>query len=170
MAVTPDKSTIIFAATGSKGGGVYLLDVKAPDQIAFIMAVSGKVEAIELVNGGADLVVADSTSGAVWYVSDIAGARSVINIAGAKDGLISPTSLRVIQSGRMVIGDAVSKILLVVDLSTLTISKRIQLTSASSVVRQSPDGDTLVVADEQTGRVLLVDPTQDTVYFVPLSR
>jgi hypothetical protein len=52
----------------------------------------------------------------------------------------------------------------------LTISKRIPLTAAPTAVRQSLDGETVVVADERAGRVLLVDPRQEAVYFVPLNR
>jgi hypothetical protein len=170
VTLTSDQSFVLFAAFDGSRGAVSRLDLRAPYEIVTLLTLSGKPEAIDLVNGERDLVIADSRYGDVWYITDIRGARRAFTVASAKDGLMSPVSLRVIENGRMLIGDTGNNVMVVLDLSTLTVIKRIQLTATPGAMRGSTDGETVVVTDELSGRVLLVDPTQEAVYFVPVSR
>jgi hypothetical protein len=170
IALASDRSKALFAAFDAASGAVYLLDLKAPENIVRLLALSGRAAVIQLANGERDIVVADSATGDVWYVESIREGQNAFTIAGPRDGLNRPGCLQTIGNGQILIGDSGANTVFLLDGVNLTISRRIRLTASPERFGRSLDGRVTVISDDRSGQVLLLDPRDDSLFFVPMSQ
>jgi hypothetical protein len=120
VAVTDDGTALLVSVSdGERKGGLYRVSTDGGEtpQADFLLSLEQGV-AITFLNGDREAIAADAGSARVFHIRDLAGAREVLLLAGAGDGVDKPAAIsQTVDGRRILVVNTGSRNILMIDLS-----------------------------------------------------
>jgi hypothetical protein len=110
---------LVSVSNGEHKGGLYRVSTQDGEtpQVDFLLSLA-QGGAVSFLKGDKEAIAADAGSAQVFHIRDLAGAREVLLLAGAGDGVDRPAAIaQTVDGRRILVVNTGSRSILTIDLS-----------------------------------------------------
>jgi len=171
-AVTNDGSALLVIANdGENKSALYRVSTAGGEArpAEFLLPLERGV-AVSFLNGGRDAIAADAGSAQIFHIRDLEGAREILLLAGAGDGVDRPAAIaQTVDNKRILVVNTGSRSILVVDPSGVEAMRNIPVPLAPTRCDRMVSASVFRLNDGAEGPLYLLELEDTTAasFFVP---
>lgn len=172
VAVTGDGTTLLVSVSdGVRKGSLYRVSTQDGEtpQADFLLSLA-QGAAVSFLNGDREAIAADAGSAQVFHIRDLGGAREVLLLAGASDGVDRPAAIaQSVDGRRILVVNTGSRSILVIDLSGGDAMRSIQVPLAPTRCDRMVSASVFRLNEGAQGPLYLLELEEGSgaSYFVP---
>lgn len=168
IAIHPSASQALVGASNGTDGFLYLV-TGSPDAAVRSLGRFGMPSAAAYVSNGKDAIVADSSSNEVSLIADVAGSAAINVLARESDGIQTPIAVQPAGENRLLIANAGSNTISVLDTRAFLVTQTIPLTGKPTRCELLTDRQVFALTTPGDGSLLVLDfGPEPKVFFILL--